>query len=94
MIRISFFLRVPQTIDIVIVDILESNGFLLRRDRSTKLQGYFFVGQAILDTILIKILSIEDVHRIIRKNWECTIEAQPRIHCAVRRKKKRNKEEE
>jgi hypothetical protein len=41
LIRLSYDPRVFQTIDIVVVEILESYGFLLRRDWSTKIQGYF-----------------------------------------------------
>jgi hypothetical protein len=41
LIRLSSDPRVHQKIDIVVVDIPESYGFLLRRDWSTKLQGYF-----------------------------------------------------
>jgi hypothetical protein len=41
LIRLSFDLRVHQTIDIVVVDIPESYGMLLRRDWSVKIQGYF-----------------------------------------------------
>jgi hypothetical protein len=41
LIRLSSDPRVHQTIDIVVVDIPESYGFLLSRDWSTKLQGYF-----------------------------------------------------
>jgi hypothetical protein len=41
LIRLSLDPRVHQTIDIVVVDIPKSYGFLLRRDWSTKLQGYF-----------------------------------------------------
>jgi hypothetical protein len=35
--------RVLQNIDIVVVDILESYGFLLSRDWSDKIQGYFSI---------------------------------------------------
>jgi len=41
LITLSFDPRVHQTIDIFLVDISEIYGFLLRRDWSTKLQGYF-----------------------------------------------------
>jgi hypothetical protein len=41
LIRLSSDPRVHQTIDIVVVDIPESYGFLLSRDWSAKLQGYF-----------------------------------------------------
>ena len=41
LIRLSYDPRVFQTIDIVVVEILESYGFLLSRDWSTNLQGYF-----------------------------------------------------
>jgi hypothetical protein len=43
LIRLSSDPRVHQTIDIVVVDIPESYGFLLSRDWSTKLQGYFAI---------------------------------------------------
>jgi hypothetical protein len=41
LITLSFHPRVHQTIDIVVVDIPEHYGFLLRRDWSTKIQVYF-----------------------------------------------------
>jgi hypothetical protein len=42
LIRLSSDPRVHQTIDIIVVDIPESYGFLLSRDWLAKLQGYFY----------------------------------------------------
>jgi hypothetical protein len=41
-IRLTSNPRVHQTLDIVVVDMLESYGFLLSKDWSVKIQGYFF----------------------------------------------------
>jgi hypothetical protein len=40
---LASYSRVHQLIDIVVVDIPYSYGFLLSMDWSTKLQGYFFI---------------------------------------------------